>query len=427
MPAIAVSRTIALTIGADTQSWGDSVASYSIGRESIAKRGVLAATGTITINADTAAPESVNPLENPTRWRWGQPLALQINNDSGTLTDHPLGHLFIVGDVSYDAEAQTLSVPVGDYLAWADSREPSSDDSGITLCDTNGVDLATVATRYLEAAGIPSDNINLVTFGTEIAYPIAKGSDSYVSFAGAIAYSMGYQLYVDSAGVVRAKELDTAPGTADLTITLGSNEVRYLPQPDAPREPGVVKVVGKGRDASLIQNPASSITSDEISEVFKLESYESTSNYTFGWGGGGGGFTISGSGDLIIFTKRERLRQNKDTLIDGAESSAKIVANDRTEYRIYENQGTCEYRLSLIYSKTDAAQSARYEQSSSRALAHDRRATAGVYRRHHQAHNAARGSPPLLRRIPAGRAPDGRALIRSVCALYVLPGFARSF
>lgn len=354
MVANITSRIIGLTIGSDTQDWSDAGARIEIGRDAIGQSGILAARGTLTIQEDLSNPESIRPLNNPERWRPGQPIALQVANDSATLIDHPLGALYILKEPSFDYDSGILTVEIGDALAWFSSAEPSDDASDITVCAGTSVDLAVVAQRYLEAAGIASGNISLGTWGITVNRPIGKPSGSYVGKAGDIAYASGFRLlYVDKSGVVKAKQLDTAPGAADITITLGTNDIAYVPDPD-PLDPfETVQVVGTGQSSEALTNPIVSVASDSSTELYKFQEYDLTITEL---GGPNGSSTSVTSGDYIKLVKRERLKQRKDELVADSSDATKIVAYDKYEIRYYEKRADCQYRLYYIFRYNEAAE-----------------------------------------------------------------------
>src|SRR6056297_1280091 len=281
MPPVNVAaRLLNLTVGSDAQDWSAAVGTLVIGYDSADESGFVLSTGTLTILEVEGNPESIDPVLNAVRWRPGQPLQLQLENDSGTLVNHPQGALYILSEPDFDERNRILSLQIGCALAWARSAEPADDVSAVTLgTDTN---YATIATRYLAAAGIAAGDINLGTWLYDTAVPVAKGNNApYVDVAGSLAYADDYKLlYSDAAGVVQALLVNPVSGTPDLSLVLADDEIAdgYQRFPDSQEPFELVKVVANGAAVELVTTPITDtfVAPDGSFETYSEERYDLT-------------------------------------------------------------------------------------------------------------------------------------------------------
>lgn len=256
MAANLTARKLRVLIGADLQDWSASVASFTPQQESFSG-GSIAHQASLTLLAVPSAPESLDPRANPTRWRPGQVVQISIRNaaNSAWLPFTPLYLLEIPAVPSREAGA--LELALGCWLVWASSREQEAERSGVEL--GTATNTATVATRLLEAADVPSANISLGTWPYSLAVPLVKeAGDSFVSQAAELAWANdGRYLYQNVAGVIVPGQWSTSPATPVATITLGSNEVTFEPLPDVIQPVEQLKVVAQGFEGADVPNPHS--------------------------------------------------------------------------------------------------------------------------------------------------------------------------
>ena len=260
MPSVRLtSRYLKLLIGADLQDWSESVGPVVLSWESL-DTGLIKTTGRVDIVQCSANPESVDPRSNPARWRPGQTLRLQVHDDSGAWADHPMGRLFILDDPDPPIDGGGITLSVGCWLAWADSFEFDGDETGVALGTGEASNL--VASRLLQAQGIPSGSISLSTWPYTLDWPKGKsGQSSYVAQAADLAYSNDYRyLYQNPAGTVTQGQLSLTPATPTVTITLGTNDVLWQPSRDPQRPVEEVKAAGVGYDIEALESGTSETT-----------------------------------------------------------------------------------------------------------------------------------------------------------------------
>jgi hypothetical protein len=241
------------------------VGAFQVGYESL-DTGDVATRGSLVILQTLLSPESLDVEENPSRWGPGTPVTVEIPNSTGTYIDHPQGHLYILSDPALPKDGQ-ITLELGCWLLWGGSNAPEGDQSGIVYGTAETCDL--VATRLLEAADIPSSNIALSTWPYSVAVPLPKEAGSYPDQASDLAYSNDYRyLYQDSAGVIRDRQLALTPGSPQITITLGSNDIAFerFRDPVPPFE--LTRAAGPGVSLSAVSTPiTSSATEQEALDV----------------------------------------------------------------------------------------------------------------------------------------------------------------
>ncbi|MBE7384363.1 MAG: hypothetical protein F6J95_023490 [Leptolyngbya sp. SIO1E4] len=343
MVANVISRSLRVLIGADQQDWSTATGTFVVGRDSLASTGILANTATLTLQQNLLNPESLDSWLNPGRWRPGNPVRVQVQNDTQAWVDHPKGRLFVLSEPTLNRNSGLLTLELGCWLAWGDSQEPADDVSAVVL--GTATDFSVVCQRYLEAGGIPPASINLGgPWGHAIARPLPKLSGSYVAFAGQLAYAAGYRyLYTDSAGIVRSAPLDTAPGAPGVTITLGADEVRYddLIDPQEPAE--LIRVVGNGFEVSEVESPQTDLSFDSDSLTFSSEAYYLTP------------VTLGGV-ECVRRITRLKFEQTSSLVMEfPVNPGKKAVVDDTTEVRYYEITDGPPYPLKRIWRYTNVA------------------------------------------------------------------------
>ena len=255
MAANVLSRLLRLKIGSDEQDWSLGIGEFTGGNDGISLSGIIAFTGTIQIFQVLGLPENINPRLNPSRFRQGQIINIEVWNGS-IWKQHPRGSLRILVDPAPANGGEPLTISVGCWLAYAAGLQPDDDQSGVEV--GAGQNTAAVATRLLEAAGIPSAAINLGTWTNTINWPLQKDSGGgFVGQAGNLAYADGHRfIYTDPNGIIRSQQLSMNPAVAaDLTVTLGVNDVTdFLPTQDPFTPVENVRVSGQGYEVVVTEN-----------------------------------------------------------------------------------------------------------------------------------------------------------------------------
>jgi hypothetical protein len=267
-------RSLRVYIGADDQEWSFAAADFLPEFESIGEQGLVKTFAQITLLEVLSAPESLEPRANPTRWREGQTVRVDVATNAGGWSTWGLLRLLSIPSGPSDG---AITLELGCALAWADDPQPEGDRSEVVT--GVGENSATVATRLLVASGIPEASIALGTWEYALPYPLQKeGSGSYVAQAGALAFANHCRgLYQDSAGIVRSCQWSATPGTPVATVTVGQDEALFLPSPDPVPPVERVVVSGVGYEPSTTPNrysssfsvtePASNFSDDAIGSV----------------------------------------------------------------------------------------------------------------------------------------------------------------
>lgn len=340
-----VSRKLRIFIGADQQDWSACWGAFAPGWSSLDESGLLKISATLTLFQNLLSPESINSRENPTRWRPGQPVLVQIQNSGGTWVTHPVGNLILLSEPDLP-QGGAITLNLGCWLAWVDTFEFDDDQSGVTLGAAQNC--AEVAARLLEANEIPPGQIDLGPWEYELAYPASKTSGgSFAGQAGELAYSNNWRyLYQDSDGIIRSRSLSTLPGAPVVTITLGQNDALFSPlrDPQAPVE--LVKVAGVGYDIGQRQNGNSDVTvatgpASDVSPVCSGTATLLRETVTENWD------IPSDLGQDIVFTTTATIEELRGAVwVDVSSSPCSLVAWKRTrETKRYPQSGADALRL----------------------------------------------------------------------------------
>ena len=255
MPALIRSRRIRVFIGTDQQDWSTSAGEFLPQWDSLSESGLITVSATLEILKVSTNPESIDPRDNPTRWRPGQPVRVEVSNSAGAYVTHPMGRLFLLEEPDFPAPGEGIVLELGCRLAWHNTFEYDDEKTGVTAgTPTNS---ATVATNLLIANEIGSGQISLGSWPYSVTVPEGKGtSGSFVQQAGELAYSNDYRfLYQNTAGIVVAGQLSLAIASPTATITLGSNEVAYQAVKTEGSPPDQIKVAATGTVSTPIAKP----------------------------------------------------------------------------------------------------------------------------------------------------------------------------
>lgn len=255
MPAPIQSRRLRVFIGSDQQDWSTSVGEFLPQWDSLSESGLVTISATLQIVKVSTNPESIDPRINPTRWRPGQPVRVEVTNSAGTYVVHPMGRLFILEEPDFPDPESGIELQLGCRLAWHNTFEYDDEKTGITV--GTATNSAIVAGNLLQANEIGASSINLSNWPYSLTIPDGKGpSGSFIQQAGELAYSNNYRyLYQNTAGTIVAGALDLTIGSPTVTVTLGSNDVAYQSVKVEGSPPDQIKVAGTGTNSKLAQNP----------------------------------------------------------------------------------------------------------------------------------------------------------------------------
>lgn len=256
MPAIRPARKLKVFVG--DQDWSPYYASLVVGRSSLgadSDQGKITFVGVLEIVNAISVPESVDPRDNPVRWKKGQDVYVQVLNDAGNAyIDVSFSRLKILQKPNSPGRGN-LVLDVGCQLQWASQSQLDEDKSEIIYGQPEAANA--VAARWLEASGIDAGNISLSAWPYSLSRPIGKdGQESFADQAADLAYACDWQiLYQDANGDIVDMQLDLLPGVTSATVTVGQNDVVYGPDGDPESIPEVIKVAGTGYDLSTTTNP----------------------------------------------------------------------------------------------------------------------------------------------------------------------------
>jgi hypothetical protein len=256
MTANLISRYLRVLIGADEQDWSSAAGVFQCNRTQISETGFLEITADLELLPVIGAPESLDPQVNPERWARGNPVLIQIRDDSGDWIDHPQGRLNLLEEPEFPEPGAGITLSLGCILAKHNGFEFDDDKTGVVVGTAENC--ATVAQRLLEANEIPTGSIDLGTWPYAIAIPKGKEENAnFIGQAGGLAYSNDWRyLYQDIAGDVVDAVLDLSYAAPLVTITLGENDPSYLGIKVDRTPPNRVKVAGLGAASSEGANPS---------------------------------------------------------------------------------------------------------------------------------------------------------------------------
>ncbi|MGI8933955.1 MAG: hypothetical protein ACR2FS_07765 [Phormidesmis sp.] len=233
----AVARPVRLLIGG--VDFSECFVSYSGARSTADTSGLLSISGQIELQyIPGKTPESLDDRLNPERWHRGQTITIEIGNEAGGWSRFPHGALRII-EAEFDGRGK-LALKVGDLIAYGSFKEATDyRDAGI---DPPAFSIAgAIANRLLAKMGMPPLVGSLG--GLRINYPINVG-DNYWQTVGQLAFSTGRYVYVDRFEVIRSVAMRSQPGTADLALTIGRDEIEYGRLTGAQKPPEKVVVTG---------------------------------------------------------------------------------------------------------------------------------------------------------------------------------------
>ena len=263
MPTVNLTaRKLRVRIGADLQDWSAAVSAFTAEESGLSEDGLKQVEGQLFIKPIPNPPESIDPYENPSRWRPGTPVLIEVTGDGGGWIVPRYGRLFILEEPDFPDPGQGINVQVGCRLTWHNTYEFDDDATGLVGTPINS---ATVAQRLLEANEIASEDISLGTWPYDLSIPEGKGPNgSFIQQAGELAYANDWRyLYQNVSGTIVSAALNLGIASPLITITLGTNDVLYQPaKVDTAGPPDVLRVAAESVAFGPVQNPAI-----EVSEV----------------------------------------------------------------------------------------------------------------------------------------------------------------
>jgi len=247
-------RRLRVFIGADEQDWSLAAGVFSVGRDRLVEGQPLQISATLEI-LPTGGPESIDPQDNPVRWRPGQPVRVEVVDDGGNWVAHPQGRLYLLEEPEFPQQGQGISLSLGCRLSWHNTYEFDDDKTGVVVGEATNS--AVVAQRLLEANEVPTAAIGLGSWPYAVSIPAGKGENrSFIQQAAGLAYSNDWRfLYQDGAGVVVDAALDLSIAAPVVTIVLGSNDVLYQGVKVEATPPEVCKVAGLGTVTAAATQP----------------------------------------------------------------------------------------------------------------------------------------------------------------------------
>jgi len=248
------SRRFTVQIGG--QDWSRSAKRLTVGFKSLSEEGLLKFSGSLYLQSDNLAPESLNPRVNPSRWRPGQSVYVQVVGDNGVFRDFQFSHLVILEEPDPLKRSDSLQqIEVGCWLNWSDTYEFDGDESGVFLGVAEPSQV--VAQRLLQTHQIPANRIALGTWSYDLAYPASKqGESSYVQQAGGLAVSNDWRyLYQRTNGQITQGQLNLSPAVAPaVTVNLGTNDRVWEPLKDPQSPVETIRVAAIGYPLDPFEN-----------------------------------------------------------------------------------------------------------------------------------------------------------------------------
>jgi len=247
MTVIAAARRVQVLIGG--QDWSDTLISLEIGYSKRSQDGLIRVSGSLVLGQTIVPPESMNPRRNPSRFRRGQQVIVNLADVNGVYQRHPCGFLFILKSPKPPTDFKsTLQIELGCRLSLRDFFTADDDRSNIAVGAST--QRTTVIQSLLTAAnaGTLVDTVSLYPLTT----PIPKQGGSYVQLAGKVAYGGLQYLWQDNAGNIRTRAIALSQATPIRQIAVGVDDSLY--EPRDPSETPCEQVKCTGSAKNLINN-----------------------------------------------------------------------------------------------------------------------------------------------------------------------------
>jgi hypothetical protein len=220
------SRVTTLTIGSqDWSAWIDPSSGIQIGTpEYECGKGLLIASGTINLIFPAnfkGLPSSPLFLANPSQWKRGQTVSIQVGGNYLNCSGQALYILAIPEEPKREiGGTATMSLSVGCRLALENfPPEPNQDISGVTV--GTSLNRGTVIANILNYLGI-TNSIGSLPYPIDYALP--KTSGNFLQMAGKLADEAGYHLRCDVDGTVIAAPNTLTYGTSAIAYQIGRDE-----------------------------------------------------------------------------------------------------------------------------------------------------------------------------------------------------------
>ncbi len=266
------SRVTTLMIDSeDWSQWIDPSSGIQIGTpEYECGNGLLITRGTINFIFPAnfyGLPSSPLFLVNPTQWKRGQSLSIQVGGNYLNCSGQLLYILAIPEAPKREIGGKaTMSLEIGCRLALENfPPEPNRDISGVTV--GTPLNRGTVISNILTYLGI-TNSIGSIPYPIDYALP--KTSGNFLQMAGKIADEAGYHLRCNTAGTVIAAPNNLTYGTSDLSYQIGVDEKSWESIGKISEQPLERTVV-----TGVVKDVTASDNNGEVVEVEALsQSYE---------------------------------------------------------------------------------------------------------------------------------------------------------
>jgi len=267
------SRVTTLTIGShDWSAWIDPSSGIQIGTpEYECGNGLLITKGTINFLFPASfygLPSSPLFLLNPTQWKRGQSLSIQVGGNYLNCSGQLLYILAIPEEPRRDISGKaTMSLSIGCRLALENfPPEPNRDISGVTV--GTPLDRGTVISNILTYLGIPN-SIGSIPYPIDYALP--KTSGNFLQMAGKIADEAGYHLRCNTTGTVIAAPNDLIYGAIDLSYQIGRDEKSWESIGKISEQPLERTIVtGVVRDITAPNNYSEVIENEALAKTYEI-------------------------------------------------------------------------------------------------------------------------------------------------------------
>lgn len=274
-----------VTIGGE--DWSDFLTDLEYGYGSIFESGLSTISGSLQVIEHPDNPSSINPRINPTLWKPGQTVNVEVEDDSGNWVQ--AASLLIGGSVALPSNG-VLTVPLTCKLGYLQQKSFEGDESGIEVGEA--INSAELAERLLKAVGFSDAELNLGTWDYDINYPLSKADlGSYIDQAGSLAWSNNCRFIMQDPSGVIVSGIWNKTDPPVVSFTYGQESI-FEPLTE-PLEP-VERVVVSGKGFDIQELPT------EISNTVSI--IDAASNYS---SGGVGTVTISVTEVLRVVDTRD--------------------------------------------------------------------------------------------------------------------------
>lgn len=298
-------------------------------------------------------PESLDDLENPSRWARGvHPVRLYFK-----------GVLFAtlrILEYYYDEDELTASIQLGDLLGLLDDKAPAQDYKGLGFAPCTSTSVGYLVNVALSSAGVRCIKVGV---GGEIPVPPNKPNGSWIRWAQQYLGERGYWLYVEPDECVNAVRYPTFQRSVLLRKSrMGVEGYKRERSPDIPADKIIVTgstekyaTCGTGNDEDDVSEDFGLIKNKNGQDVRALQRRETTQiiqKATLRRGTSQQGMPIGVKSNYqTVQIRRITVEQAIGVVFpDDYPGQTGIITTERNlEYKAYDSQG----RLRARYVKSD--------------------------------------------------------------------------